>query len=191
MAVCQYNGLHFALLLVRGKDESPGSNPGLGFWTKGFNALTPSFSAELSTAHSAEKCILDRNHMSFRHPLPHMPNGNKIDDLPPQEVTVNGRMWTREKVDTDHFQWVRPMDETEYDWDAEEDDVSLVGVDVPIRAVSLQNQSGMWHVEAAETAGPSYHRPGFTELISSDFSKSYDRAEDASEAVTRFINRLS
>jgi hypothetical protein len=66
-----------------------------------------------------------------------------------------------------------------------------VGTDVPIRVVSLQFISGEWTIEGAETAGPSYHRPGFTEVISSEFSKTYNSAEDAFEGVNRFIQRLS
>lgn len=50
------------------------------------------------------------------------------------------------------------------------DDVSLVGTDVPIRVVQLQYLDGEWQVTASETAGPGYHRPGFTELISGEFS---------------------
>jgi hypothetical protein len=45
----------------------------------------------------------------------------------------------------------------------------LSGVDEPERIISLQQLDGTWTVEGAETAAPDYVRPGFTELISSDF----------------------
>lgn len=112
-------------------------------------------------------------------------------DLPPDPVMENGRTWEREKFDRDSYQWARPMDEDEYDWDPEEDDVSLMGTDVPIRIVSVQHRHGEWQVQGAETAGPNYHRPGFTEVISSEYSESYDNAEEAFEAVREFIKNLS
>lgn len=114
-----------------------------------------------------------------------------LEDLPPEELTVNGKTWQREKFDTDSFQWTRPLDDEEYDWDPEEDDVSLQGTDVPIRAVTVQYLNGEWQVQGAETAGPSYHRPGFTELISSDYSASFDDAEEAFDTVRDFIEQLS
>lgn len=114
-----------------------------------------------------------------------------VEDLPGETITVNGKTWEREKFDTDSYQWTRPMEDDEYDWDPEEDDISLVGTDVPIRAVSVQFINGEWTVEAAETAGPNYHRPGFTELISSEYSETYEEAEPAFEAVEKFIKRLS
>lgn len=112
-------------------------------------------------------------------------------DLPPDTVTENGRTWEREKFDRDSYQWVRPMDEDEYDWDPEDDGVSLVGTDIPIRVVSVQYLSGEWQVQGSETAGPDYHRPGFTEVISSEYSESYDTAEEAFERVREFIKKLS
>lgn len=112
-------------------------------------------------------------------------------DLPPDEVTVNGKTWEREKFDRDSYQWMRPLKEDEYNWDPNEDDVSLVGTDVPIRLVSVQFVSGEWQVQGAETAGPNYHRPGFTELISSEYSESYENAEEAFDAVREFIEKLS
>lgn len=114
-----------------------------------------------------------------------------VDDLPPKEITVNGKEWQREKFDTDSYQWVRPMDDDEYGWDPEEDDVSLQGTDAPIRAVTIQHLNGEWQVQGAETAGPSYHRPGFTELISSEYSASFDDVDEAFDAVQEFIMRLS
>ncbi len=131
--------------------------------------------------------------------MPMMPGGYdsnmssqySIEDLPPEEVTVNGKTWQRENFDTDSYQWTRPMDDDEYDWDPDEDDVSLQGTDVPIRAVTVQFLNGEWQVQGAETAGPSYHRPGFTELISSEYSASFDDPGEAFDAVEEFIERLS
>lgn len=112
-------------------------------------------------------------------------------DLPPAKVTENGRTWEREKFDRDSYQWVRPMGDDEYEWDPEKDNVSLVGTDVPIRLVSVQYISGEWQVQGAETAGPDYHRPGFTEVINSEFSDSFDEAEEAFGTVREFIKKLS
>lgn len=120
-----------------------------------------------------------------------MPADYEVADLPAESVTVNGRTWEREKFDTDSYQWVRPMRDDEYDWDPEEDDVSLVGTDVPIRVVELQYRNGEWHVSASETAGPNYHRPGYTELIRSEFSESTTDFDEATETIRDFINRLS
>lgn len=113
------------------------------------------------------------------------------EDLPPKQITENGKIWEREKFDRNSYQWVRPMEEDEYDWDPEKDDISLVGTDVPLRAVLAQYSSGEWQVQGAETAGPSYHRPGFTEVISSEYSESYDTADEAFRAVQEFIKKLS
>jgi hypothetical protein len=110
-------------------------------------------------------------------------------DLPPELIEQNGHCWERTQFDKNGFQWVREMSEDEYSWDLEE--VSLVGTDVPIRVVSLQHLDGEWHVEASETAGPDYHRPGFTELISSEFSRSTSDIERAREVIHQFIERLS
>ncbi|WP_136590828.1 hypothetical protein [Salinigranum halophilum] len=110
-------------------------------------------------------------------------------DLPPQSIEENDCHWERTRLDKDSYQWVREMADDEYSWNLE--DVSLVGTDVPIRVVSLQYLDGKWHIEASETAGPDYHRPGFTEPISSDFSRSTSDAEAACRAVKQFIKRLS
>ena len=69
----------------------------------------------------------------------------------------------------------------------------MVGTDVPIRAVALRFDDGEWHVEGAETAGPTYHRPGFTEVISSEYSTSFPEGEeeDAFTAVKEFTRHLS
>lgn len=112
-----------------------------------------------------------------------------LDDIPGEVVETNGKTWEREKYDSDSFQWVRELNRDEYDWDA--DDVSLVGTDVPIRVVSLQFDGGEWFVEGAETAGPDYHRPGFTELIGGEFSASFTNLEDAVDEVLEYIHRLS
>lgn len=104
---------------------------------------------------------------------------------------MNGQTWEREEFDTDSYQWVRPMREDEYDWNPEEDDISIVGADSPVRIVQIQNRNGEWQVSASETAGPNYHRPGFTELISSEFSFSSSDFDEAVETVREFLNRLS
>lgn len=111
------------------------------------------------------------------------------EDLPPEEITVNGKQWRREKFETDGFQWVRELHSDEYDWSS--DEVSLIGTDVPIRVVSLQRHGGEWSVEGAETAGPDYHRPGFTELISEEYSERFENAEAAFQSVERFVHDLS
>lgn len=110
-------------------------------------------------------------------------------DLPPQTITVNDRTWRREEFDTDGYQWVREMRDDEYHWDRE--DVSLVGTDVPIRVVSLQFLGGEWSVECSETAGPDYHRPGFTELIGSEYADTFETPSSAFQAVERFVKELS
>lgn len=112
-------------------------------------------------------------------------------DLPPANVTENGKTWEREEFDHDSYQWVRPMEEDEYDWDSDQDDVSLVGIDVPIRLVSVQYIFGGWQVQGAETAGPDYYRPGFTEVINGDFSDSFDEAQAAFDMVREYIKKLS
>lgn len=112
-----------------------------------------------------------------------------VEDLPPETVVENGREWEREKFDDDAYQWVRPMDEDEYDWDA--DDVSIVGRDVPVRVVSVQFTGGKWFVEGAQTMGPDHSRPGFTEAISDEFFGSFDDAEAAFDAARECIESLS
>lgn len=112
-------------------------------------------------------------------------------ELPPERITENGRTWEREKFDQDSYQWMRPLEDDEYDWDSVEDDVSLLGTDVPIRVVTVQYTDGEWTVQGAETAGPNYHRPGFTEVISSDYVVTFDAAEKAFEAIRSFIKELS
>ncbi|WP_143095464.1 hypothetical protein [Halopelagius inordinatus] len=85
------------------------------------------------------------------------------------------------------------MEENEYDWDPEADGVSLVATDVPIRAVSLQFVDNEWYVEGAETAGPDYHRPGFTEVISSEFTASFPEGSEteAFAKVEEIISEIS
>lgn len=111
------------------------------------------------------------------------------EDLPPELINQNGKKWVREKFDTDSYQWICEMEEDEYDWDASE--LSLVGTDVPIRVVTLQYLNGSWNVEGAETAGPEYHRPGFTEVISGRYSEEFESANEAFEVVKEFIKKLS
>lgn len=112
-------------------------------------------------------------------------------DLPPESIEVYGHTWKRETYDTDSFQWLRPMHDDEYDWDPEEDGIRVVGADVPIRAVDVQYRDREWHITAAETAGPEYHRPGYTEQISSEFSVSTLDVDEASETVHDFIQQLT
>ena len=118
-----------------------------------------------------------------------MPLSYDRADLPAETIEVNGHVWTRNKYDKDAYQWVRELDEDEYNWDASE--VNIVGADVPMRIVSLQLQNDEWHVEGAETGGPNYHRPGFTELISSEFADTFSDADNAFDAVHDYIERLS
>lgn len=110
-------------------------------------------------------------------------------DLPPEVIEENGHCWERTNVETKSYQWVRPMDDGEYSWDS--DEVSLTGTDVPIRLVSLQYLNGEWFVEGSETAGPDYHRPGFTELIGAEYSYSTTNLEEAVDTVYNLIKRLS
>jgi hypothetical protein len=49
------------------------------------------------------------------------------EDLPEETIVVNGRSWQREHFDTDGYQWIRELDDSEYDWDRSE--VDLVGTD--------------------------------------------------------------
>lgn len=110
--------------------------------------------------------------------------------IPPEQVERHGHVWTREHFDTDSYQWTREMGESEYDWNIE--DVSLVGTETPIRVVTLQpSHDEGWEVTAAETAGPDYHRPGFTEVISSEYSASAKNLQSAEELVESFISDLS
>lgn len=57
--------------------------------------------------------------------------------------------------------------------------------------VSLQLRNDEWHVERAETSGPAYHRPEFTELISAEFADTFEDADSAFETVRKYIERLS
>jgi hypothetical protein len=120
-----------------------------------------------------------------------MPSTYNREALPPESISVDGVTWTRKEVDTGLFQWSRPMRDEEYDWDPKKEDISLVGTDVPVRVVELQSLDGEWYVSGAETAGPEYHRPGFTEPIGPEFSESTDRFDEAVELVTDFVKKLS
>jgi len=118
-----------------------------------------------------------------------MPASYDESDLPPEEVTVLDKTWQREKFDRDGYQWTRVMDDDEYSWDS--DEVSLVGTDTPIQLVQLQYLNGVWQVTASETAGPEYHRPGFTELIGEKYSYETSKLNDAVEKANQFMNNLS
>jgi len=118
-----------------------------------------------------------------------MPAEYDESELPPEEATVSGKTWTRKKFDSAGYQWARPMKKEEYSWDLNE--VSLVGTDTPIRVVELQYLDGEWHVNASETAGPEYHRPGFTEQISGEYSHTTPEFTDAVAKVRQFIHDLS
>ncbi len=118
-----------------------------------------------------------------------MPADYDEASLPPNKIEANGRTWRRENFDSHGYQWVRPMNDEEYNWDPNE--VELIDTDSPIRVVELMYNGDKWQVSALETAGPNYHRPGFTELISSDFSKSNSDFEEAISAVETFIKKLS
>ncbi|RDZ64219.1 hypothetical protein C5B90_14105 [Haloferax sp. Atlit-12N] len=110
------------------------------------------------------------------------------DSIPSHALKSNGREWTYEKLDPRTHQWTRPLDQEEFDWDVS--NVDLVGTDVPVRVVSLELHDG-WTVQGLETAGPDYHRPGFTETISSDYVSSTADLEEAIEMVEDFVARLS
>ena len=110
------------------------------------------------------------------------------DLIPSEDLEANGREWAYEKVDANIYHWSRRLDEDEYDWDVS--DVELVGTDVPIRVVSLQLQD-QWSVTGLETAGPAYHRPGFTEAISSEYIYSTNSLEDAVDILREYIQDLS
>ena len=70
------------------------------------------------------------------------------------------------------------MDDGEYDW-------------APDACRHPQLHDDTWQVEAAETAGPNYHRPGYTGLISSDYLITTDDETEAFNAVRMFIDQLS
>jgi hypothetical protein len=110
-------------------------------------------------------------------------------DLPPETVEVDGRVWKREQFDSDAYQWMREMEPDEYDWNKEE--VDIVGGGEPVRMVTLQFLDGGWEIQGSETAGPKYHRPGFCELISSEYAATFDDLDAASEKVEEFLRDLS
>jgi hypothetical protein len=116
-----------------------------------------------------------------------------VEDLPPQSLTVNDCVWRRERVGDDEYQWIRELGDEEYDWSPEDDDVSLVGTDVPIRVVSLRRDGDEWLVEGLETAGPDYHRPGFTEVISPEYSAAFpvETERKAFDRVREYVQKLS
>jgi hypothetical protein len=63
------------------------------------------------------------------------------------------------------------MEDDECNWAPEEDNVNIVGGDTPMRTIELSpNSDRGWHVSASGAGGPNYHHPGYTELVSSDFS---------------------
>lgn len=110
------------------------------------------------------------------------------DSIPTDDIEVNGREWTYESVDSRAHRWSRLLDEDEYEWNA--DDVDVVGSEGPVRIVSLELHDE-WTVEGLETAGPDYHRPGFTETISSDYVYTTDDLEEAVGKMKEFIEKLS
>lgn len=114
-----------------------------------------------------------------------------MSDVPDSRVTFSGQTWERENYDTDAYQWVRPMDDSEYDWDA--DDVSFVGRSEPSRIVSLSyhDYDEEWDVSAAETMGPTGGRPGYTDVISSQYQRRFDNIDDAVDKVVDFLRELS
>lgn len=111
------------------------------------------------------------------------------DDLiPSEDLVVNGRKWTYEKIDSEIHHWTRCLDGDELDWEVS--DVELVGTDVPIRVVCLELQD-QWTVSGLETAGPDYHRPGFTETISSEFVFTSKDLDEAVGTLKEYISKLS
>lgn len=83
------------------------------------------------------------------------------------------------------------MDEDEFDWNRE--GVPLVEIDNPVRVASSQSNGGCWYIEGLETAGPNYHRPGFTEVIAERYVERVPESEEeaALQAVMDFIRSLS
>lgn len=113
------------------------------------------------------------------------------EGLPGECVEIGGTVWEREQPSAHRYRWVQELDPDQYDWDSDEDDVSLVGVETPIRAVSLDTSNAEWMVQAMETAGPNYYRPGYTEPIGSKFTEETDRAEVALATIEQYLETLS
>lgn len=89
-------------------------------------------------------------------------------DLSTDEIELNGHVWKRDRHDTDAYQWMREMNEEEYDWDRNKID-RLIGGTL-IRMVTLWLVDKRWEIQACETAGPQYHRSGFCEVMSSEYT---------------------
>ena len=108
--------------------------------------------------------------------------------IPTHDVEINGQKWTYESIGSYSHQWSRPLREDEFDWNS--DEVEIVGRDGPVRVVSLERHDE-WTVEGLETAGPDYHRAGFTENISSDYIYTTENVKEAVEMVKEFLHDLS
>jgi len=106
-------------------------------------------------------------------------------------IERNEKTWSLTQYDTGCYQWIRELDDNEYDWDPEEDDISIIGFDTPCRTVNIRFENGTFTITGNETAGPNYHRPGYTELISSEFSETADNTNEAMKRVLNMIERLS
>jgi hypothetical protein len=113
------------------------------------------------------------------------------EGLPGERVEIDGTVWEREQVSDYRYQWVQELDADQYDWDPDADDVSLVGVDTPVRVLSLEIREFGWFIQALETAGPNYHRPGYTEPIGSEFAQETTSAASALETIEQYLGTLS
>jgi hypothetical protein len=111
--------------------------------------------------------------------------------LPGERVVIGGTVWERKQVEDHRYQWMQELDSDQYDWDPDADDISLVGVDTPVRIVSLEIREFGWLVQALETAGPLYHRPGYTEPIGDEFTEEATSAEPALETIEQYLEALS
>jgi hypothetical protein len=111
--------------------------------------------------------------------------------LPGERVVISGAVWELEQVSDHRYQWVQKLDADQYDWDPDAGDVSLVGVDTPVRVVSLEIREFGWVVQGLETAGPNYHRPGYTEPIGSEFTEETTSAASTLETIEQYLDTLS
>lgn len=90
---------------------------------------------------------------------------------------------------TDAFQWSREMDEDEYSWNKHE--IDIIGSDEPMRMVTLQLFDEAWQIQGCETGGPKYHRAGFCEVISNEYTATVMSVDSAYDSVMDIIERLS
>lgn len=128
----------------------------------------------------------------FKDPYDRRAKALYRDGIPEHEtVERNGHIWELTEYDTGCYHWIRELNEDEYDWDPEEDNVSIVGFDKPCRTVDIRLENGGFSIVGNETAGPNYHRPGYTEPISSEYSENAETTEEALEKALNMIEQLS